>query len=378
MRENMAMKTIRDIPNLNDVKVLVRADFNVPVRNGRVVDDFRIKAALPTIDFLRKGGATIVLMSHLEAVDGTNPTLAPVASTLGNLGISVTFIQNYRQAYEKIEVEQGGIFLLENLRSFAGEKENDQTFARELATLGDIYVNDAFSVSHREHASIVSVPKLMPSYAGLQLESEVAHLSKAFKPAHPFVFALGGAKFDTKLPLINRFLGEADTVFIGGALANDGFKARGFEVGISKVSNGHADITTVVANPKVALPVDVVVQDHIEKELDQVAPADKILDAGPKTCELLREKIADAKFILWNGPLGLYEDGYQGATLELAKMIGKATSRGAETMVGGGDTLAAIATLGIQDQFSFISTGGGAMLDFLAQGTLPGIEALEK
>jgi 3-phosphoglycerate kinase len=373
------MKTLKDIENLKGVTVLVRADFNVPIKNAVVVEDFRIRAALPTIEFLRKGGAKIVLMSHLESIDGGKGTLLPVADRLKKLDIPVTFVENIRNARAAIEtLNEGECILLENLRTFEGEKTNDKKFAQELASLADIYINEAFSASHREHASIVGVPQYIPGYAGLQLEREITNLSKAFQAPHPFLFALGGAKFETKLPLIQKFLDSADTLFVAGALANDIFKAKGYEIGESLVSKGDIDLSPYTNNPKVILPIDVTVAPREIKNIGTLTPTDKIMDAGPQTIEMLRHKISEAKFILWNGPLGLYEDGYQGPTLELAKMIGEATSRGAETIVGGGDTLAAIATLRIEDKFTFISTGGGAMLDFLALGTLPAIEALEK
>lgn len=373
------MKTLHDIPRLQGVRVLLRADFNVPIKDGIVVEDFRIRAALPTIDFLRKGGAKIVLISHLESIDGGNGSLRPVVDRLVSLGVPATFVENISDARTHIEnLRDGECLLLENLRSFAGEKENDQTFAQELASLGEVYVNEAFSASHREHASTVGVPAYIPGYAGIQLEKEIGHLSKAFDPAHPFMFILGGAKFETKLPLLQKFMDTADSVFIGGALATDFFRAKGYEIGTSLISKGDIGLSSYIDSPKLLIPVDVVVSSGATKSADGLSPEDKILDAGPKTIEMLRDQILTAKFILWNGPLGLYEDGYRGPTLELAKLIGEATSRGAETIVGGGDTLAAIATLGIEDKFTFISTGGGAMLDFLAKGTLPAIEALEK
>ena len=373
------MKTIRDIEYLEGVKVLVRADFNVPIKNGEVVDDFRIRAAMPTIEFLSKKGAKVILVSHLENLEGENGSLEPVSKHLAQLGCSASFIKNWNSAPQilDLQVKNGQCVLLENVRFFEGEKKNDPKFAKEIASLADIYVNEAFPASHREHASIVGVPKLLPSYAGLQFENEVVHISKAFKPAHPFVFVLGGAKFDTKLPLIERFLGLADTIFMGGALANDVLKAKGFNIGDSKVSNGEKDISKVVSAENVIIPIDVIIQDKVIKDVKMIDGHDRILDAGPKTLEILAEKINQAKFILWNGPLGPYEDGYVEGTEAVAKMIAAATKNGAESIIGGGDTLASIKNLGIEDKFTFVSSGGGAMLDFLAKGTLPGIEALK-
>ncbi len=375
------MKTLRDIEHLEGVKVLVRVDFNVPITGGVVGDDFRIQAALPTINFLTSKKAKVILVSHAESSDGSNDSLEPIAVHLGKLGQKVTFIHNIKDAFGVIEhtMKNGDCILLENLRMYGdGEKKNDPKFSQELASLGDIYVNEAFPVSHRSHASIVGVPDFLRGYAGVQFEKEVLHLSKAFNPPHPFVFILGGAKFDTKIPLIQKFMDTADTVFIGGALANDLLKAKGHEIGKSLVSPTVRDLSQFVNNPKIMLPVDIINQNHEAKSVETLIPEDRILDAGPRTLELLKEKIKTAKFILWNGPLGLYEEGFQAPTRELALMISIATTEGVETVVGGGDTVGAIATLGMQDKFTFISTGGGAMLDFLAKGTLPGIEALKK
>lgn len=376
------MKIIQDIEHLEGVKVIVRVDYNVPIRNGFVVDDFRIRSSLETIDFLLSRGAKVILIAHLESADGTNPTLEPASITLNNLGVKTRFIPNLKNAYSIIENELGNgeCILLENLRFFEGEKKNDEKFAKELASLADIYVNDAFSVSHRKHASVVGLPKLLPSYAGIQLNREVANLSRAFSPTHPFLFIIGGAKFDTKLPLIERFSKLADSIFMGGALANDILKARGVSVGKSKVSeNNTHEIAKIASDNKIVVPIDVIVTDHKEKDVNAISAEDAIYDAGRDTISFLAEQIKKSNFVLWNGPLGTYEDGYQGATLELAKIIAE---RGAKdksfiSIVGGGDTTASISNLNIEDKFTFISTGGGAMLDFLAQGTLPGIEALK-
>ena len=369
-----SMKTLKDIQYLEGVKALVRVDFNVPIKNGVVVDDFRIRAALPTIRQLKEGGATVMLIAHLESADGTNPTLEPVAKKLTELGIETAFVKDYKKAAGMVEAAPGSCFLLENLRVYAEEKDNDQKFAQELASLADIYVNDAFSVSHRDHASVVSVPKYIPGYAGLQLEREIANLSKAFEPSHPFLFILGGAKFETKMPLVEKFSVLADSVFIGGALANDLLKAQGKEVGASKVSSSSIDLSSIIANPKIFSCVDVAIANDGTKDIDHIEADDLIADIGAKSVEILKEKIASAKFILWNGPFGIYEKGFTWGTEECARLI--AENETAIKIVGGGDTLAAIAKLGVEDRYTFVSTGGGAMLDFLAQGTLPGIQAL--
>jgi 3-phosphoglycerate kinase len=372
------MKTLKDIEVLEGVRVLVRVDFNVPIKNGVVVDDFRIRSAFPTIDFLRKKGAKVILIGHLEANVPSENTFKPVAEHMNKLGKKVTFVSNPRSASAIIENEMknGDCILLENLRHDEGEKKNDPAFAKALSSLADIYVNDAFSVSHRPHASVVGVPALMPSYAGFQLEKEVSNLSKAFSPAHPFLFILGGAKFETKLPLLEKFMKTADSVFVGGALATDFFKEKGYEVGASLVSKGDFDLAKYAGQSKLLLPLDITTQEGVEKPADSLLPTDNSMDCGTKTVALLQEKVNEAKFILWNGPLGIYEKGYKASTLALAKMIANRFGTGVESLVGGGDTLAAIAENHDEDKFTFVSTAGGAMLDFLANGTLPGIEAL--
>jgi phosphoglycerate kinase len=383
------MKTLDQANIKTGTRVLLRADFNVAIQNGKVVDDFRIRKTIPTLDFLKQKGAKVVIVSHIDVVAGSKdkPTLRPVIKALDKLGFSCEFAETIEEAAKKSSQQTASFVLLENIRNYPGEATNDPAFVSQLATLGDIYVNDAFSVSHRAHASIVGVPKILPHFAGFQLALEVENLSKAFNPSHPFFFILGGAKFDTKLPLVQKFMDKADTIFIGGALSNDFFTAMGYEVGHSMVSSGSIDFDGLLSNPKIVLPIDVVVDGASSEKVllpDEVSSKDKILDAGPKTLVSLKEKIDSAKFILWNGPLGNYENGYKEPTHELARMIAYATKRGAKSVIGGGDTLAAIAELkqtsgeSLEDSFTFVSTGGGAMLDFLAKGTLPGIEALEK
>lgn len=375
------MKTLKDIENLDGVTVLLRADLNVPIEKGVVRDDFRLRMSLPTIDFLRSRGAKLVIVSHIESMDKEPATLRPAVTRLSEIAKApITFIENYRNA--KVEIDNlapGGMVALENLRNDPGEKDNDANFAKALASLADIYVNDAFAVSHRKHASVCAITRYIPSYAGLLLEREVGELGRAFKPGHPFVFILGGAKFSTKLKLISKFLKSADKVFIGGALANDCFKALGYEVGKSQVSTEDVDLKSVVEDSKTIVPIDVVVKrgdSSVTIPSTSVDKGDVIVDVGPQSISNLGEVLASAKFVLWNGPLGNYEIGYDQATMNLAKLIagfdGNITS-----MIGGGDTVAAISRLGLDKKFTFISTGGGAMLDFLANETLPALEALE-
>ncbi len=374
-----SMKTIRDIPHLDGVKVLVRVDFNVPIVHDKVVEDFRIRMTFPTIDFLLEKGAIVILISHIESAEGAG-SLEPIAKCLQGLGKSVVFVKDIKQAHSIIEsAVSGDLILLDNLRKFPGEEANDKSFARELASLADIYVNEAFSVCHRKHVSIVGVPQFLPSYAGLQLEKEINTLKMTFNPPHPFVFLLNGAKFETKLPILQKFIDIADIIFVGGALSSDLLKHKGYEVGRSLVSKEvDIDFTPFINNPKILLPVDVVDEDNNVWPADKFPASGKIVDAGPGTVEMLREKMQGAKFILWNGTLGFYEAGYKQGTEDVAKIIAAETKNGAMTMIGGGDTIAAIKSLGITDEFSFVSTGGGAMLEYLSSGTLVGIEAIEK
>jgi 3-phosphoglycerate kinase len=377
------MRTIKDIKFVRDIKILVRADFNVPIKDGAIQNDYRIRMALPTVKKLLENGAKVILMSHLEVKEGESDTLEPVAKRLCELGINTVFVKDLESVKFKIdELGSGACVLLENLRHNKGEKSNDSEFAKSLASLADIYVNEAFSVSHREHASVVGVPRYIDGYVGLNMENEISNLSKAFNPEKPFLFILGGAKFETKLGLLKKFIDIADKIFVGGALSSDILKARGINVGKSLVSGADIDLSAFVSNEKIILPIDITREDHKNIDVLAIQPEDMILDIGPKTLEILKGEISKSNFILWNGPMGLYEKGYIEGTQVLANTIANACSErmskdALTTIVGGGDTLSAISKLGIEDKFTFVSTAGGAMLDFLANGTLPGIEALK-
>ena len=350
------MRSVKQIKNLKDKKVLMRVDFNVPIKNGEILDDFKIRKALPTIKFLQRKGAEVILISHLGK-DGTE-SMKPVADCL--------------KKYIK-----KNITLLDNIRKFSGEVKNDLNFAKKLAKLGDIYVNDAFSVSHRSHASVVSLPKLLPSYTGFQFEEEIKNLSKVFKkPKHPFLCIVGGAKFSTKLPLIQKYLKLADYVFVGGALANDFLKAKEYEIGKSLVDNTNYNFKEILKNRKLILPEDVVVKSGdklINKKIDEIKKNEIILDIGNETTRNLAQLVKKSKFILWNGPLGKYESRGTKSTEKILKLVAGSKT---ESIIGGGDIVALVSQMKIGNKFSFVSTGGGAMLDFLTTGTLPGIKAL--
>lgn len=367
---------LSDLKDLRGKRVLLRLDLNVPVVGDEVRDDFRIQKSIPTLQMLHEAGAKTIIIAHLESE--ITDSLERIAAYITRFIELKAFISNLNEAPVVISsMQEGDIVMLENLRRDSGEKENNPIFTQKLANLAEIYVNDAFSVSHREHASIVGLPKMLPSYAGPLLSREIEELSKAFNPSRPFLFILGGAKFDTKLPLIEKFFEIADNVFVGGALANDIFKEKGYEVGLSLVSKKVVNLRHIERHPKLIIPSDVMAAGPASQEIrtpDLVANDEKILDAGPQTISALSDLLMDASFVLWNGPLGDYEHGYDAGTLGLAKAISESK---ATSIIGGADTIAVVAKAGLIDKFSFVSTGGGAMVEFLAKGTLPGIEALK-
>lgn len=372
------MRSIKELKKIEGKTVLLRVDFNVPVKNGKVQDDFRIRKALPTIKFLQKKKARVILIAHLGK---GGDTLAPVAKSLNKL-VKITFVPDVTGIKAKsavVKMKPGEVILLENLRNHPGEKKASKIFAKELASFGDIYVNEAFSVDHREDASIVLLPKFLPAYAGFQLEEEVKNLSHAFKnPKRSFLFILGGAKFSTKMPLIKKYLKVADYVFIGGALANDFLKADGYIVGSSLVDDARYNVRELLRSKKLILPIDVVVKSNgalVNKRVEEVGVDDYILDIGDETVKKLAPIIKKSKLVLWNGPLGKYEDGGKKSTKKILKMV---ASSKAESIIGGGDTVALVSKLKLGNKFSFVSTGGGATLDFLANGTLAGIKALRR
>lgn len=353
------MRSIRQIKNLKGKKVLVRVDFNVPIKNGKVLDDFRIKKALPTIKFLEKKGAKIILITHLGK-DGSE-NLKPV-------------IKHFFKISKCLKSQ---VSFFDNIRKFPGEVKNDITFAKKLSKLGDIYVNEGFSVSHRAHASVVGLPKLLPSYAGFQFEEEIKNLSKVFKkPKHPFLFIIGGAKFSTKIPLIQKYLKSANYVFVGGALLDNFLKAEGYEIGKSLIDNTNYNLKIVSKNKKLILSEDVIVKSGdklVNKKIDKIKKDEIILDIGNKSVKILEKLIKESKLILWNGPLGKYEDGGEKATKKILKLVSKSK---AESIIGGGDIVSLVSSMKIENKFTFVSTGGGATLEYLAKGTLPGIKAL--
>jgi len=374
---HFSMKSITDVQNLRGQYVLLRASLNVPVVQGAVINTYRLEQALPTLQYLHAAGARTIVIAHIgrAPTETLKPVLDSLASTLpvtwgGEVGSPAVTAARSAMA-------DGDILLVENLRQHAGETAANPEFIQTLAELGDIYVNDAFANIHREHASMVGVAEILPAYAGLNVAREVESLQAALVPETPSLFMLGGAKFETKLPLIEKFLVKYDHVFVGGALLNDILVAKGYEIGQSMVSDISLQGMEFLTNPKCLQAVDVVVRQGEESHVvpvDQVPADSTIIDVGPATVELLRPYIASAKTILWNGPFGVYERGAEGSTHAVARAVAASS---AHSIVGGGDTVAAISDLGLNQDFSFVSTGGGAMLTYLEQGTTRALEVLE-
>lgn len=368
------MKTISQIKGMVGKKALVRVDYNVPLKGNKILDTRRIEASFDTIRTLQKKGLQVILLAHLG--DGS-ASLKPIANFLSK-HFNVKFITKSILENPSFSESKDTVILFENIRRYEGEEKNDKTFAKLLSSLGDVFVNDAFSVSHREHASVVGVSKFLPSYAGIQLEKEIKNLSKLLEnKKHPFLFMLGGAKFDTKIPLLKRFIDSADQLFISGAIANSFFKVAGFEIGSSVAEDSNTiQIKKLLSSPKLLLPVDVVVLRKNKKvtiPLTEIIKGDVIVDIGFDTIRNISEKIKKAKVVVWNGPTGWYEKGFVNGTIELAKSIKNSK---ASIVIGGGDTGAVVDKTLPQTKNIFISTGGGATLDYLAKGTLVGLKYL--
>ncbi len=355
-----AVTSVRDA-EVKDKRVLVRVDFNVPIQNGEVVDDSRIKAALPTLELLHANGAQkIIILTHLGRPKGKMDPL-----------FELTPVENKLKTLTQVPFE-----MYENLRFDPREESNDESLAKELAALGDVYVNEAFSNSHRTHASMVALPKLLPHYIGLTCAIEVQKLSEAMNPEHPALAIMGGAKFDTKIPLITKILTKYDKMLLGGALANNMFKVRGLPVGASLVGEDMVP-TPLAGDSRIELSVDAVLEGpdgaHRTGYINDTHAGERIVDVGPQTTARWCEEMLNSKFVLWNGPLGWYEKGYTQSTETLAKALAGSQVR---AVVGGGDTAAALHKVAFDPERVFVSTGGGAMLEFLSSGTLPALDAL--
>ncbi len=403
----MNKKSIKDI-NLEGKTVFIRVDFNVPIKNGEIEDDTRIRGAIPTIEYAVEHGAKVVLASHLgrplkdkkeadergSTFDETKYSLKPVAKALGELLGKEVAIESDTRSLQIRSLKNGDVLMLENLRLNSGEEKNDADYAEELAEGIDVYVNDAFGTAHRAHASTEGITHHVDTcVAGLLMEKELEFLGKALDdPERPFVAILGGAKVSDKIPVIESLIErKVDKLLIGGAMAYTFFKAQGFTIGKSLVEDDMMPTALEIiekadaAGIELLLPTD----HHVVDSYDPINSRKAIqieftnaglvgLDIGPDTAALFRNALLGAKTIVWNGPMGMFEEKpFDEGTLAVANAVGDATSNGATSIVGGGDSVAAINQAGLADKISHISTGGGATLEFLAGSELPGVAALD-
>lgn len=396
----MNKKTVRDLTDaqLRGKRALVRVDFNVPMNDSmQVGDDTRIRAAMPTIEYLLERGACVILLSHLGRPKGKpNPSysLEPVARHLATLTKArVDFVETTdsdEATRAATELSVGEILVLENTRFLGGEETNDERLSRSLACLGDVFVNDAFGAAHRAHASTEGVARhLKPAVAGLLMEKELEYLGGALEsPKRPFISILGGAKISGKIDVIEQLLPKVDRLLIGGAMACTFFRAMGLNTGKSLVEEDRLELARGLlarAGDKLVLPSDAVVAPSIEESKsatnvarDAIADSQAMFDIGPKSSEQFSSLIAEARTVIWNGPMGVFETPpFDRATRAVAEAMAAATGNGAITIVGGGDSAAAVADLGLESRMSHVSTGGGASLEFLEGKELPGVAALE-
>jgi phosphoglycerate kinase len=387
----MNKKTVKDI-DLKGKRVLMRVDFNVPMQDGKVTDDKRIKASLPTIKYVLDQGASLILMSHLgRPKGGPDPefSLRPAADVLSShLGIPVKMAPDTVgpevEAMAK-ELKPGEVLMLENTRFHKGEEKNDLDLAKQMAALGDVYVNDAFGSAHRAHSSTEGVARFLPAVSGFLMEQELEYLGRAVaNPEHPYLAILGGAKISDKILVVETLLTQADKLIIGGGMANTFLAAKGLNMQDSLVEKESLETARSImekSGNKLILPVDAVIADKFEAEANtQTVDVDKIpagwrmMDVGPKTLELYKQALKGARLIVWNGPVGVFEmPKFAEGTFALARLL---ADSGATTVIGGGDSASAVKKAGVAKQMTHVSTGGGASLEFLEGKELPGVAAL--
>ena len=387
----MNKKTVKDI-DIKGKRVLMRVDFNVPMQDGKVTDDKRIKASLPTIQYVLDQGASLVLMSHLgRPKGGPDPefSLKAASETLAGL-----LKRPVKMAPDCVgpEVEKmakalkpGEVLMLENTRFHAGEEKNDLDLAKQMAALGEVYVNDAFGSAHRAHSSTEGVTHFLPAVSGFLMEQELEYLGRATaNPEHPYIAILGGAKISDKIAVVENLLSKCDTLIIGGGMANTFLAAKGCNMQDSLVEAGSVDAARSIlskSGTRLLLPVDAVIADKFEAEANsKVVDVDKIpagwrmMDIGPKSIEAFKAALKGAKLIVWNGPMGVFEmPKFAEGTFAMAKLLAES---GATTVIGGGDSASAVKKAGVAKQMTHVSTGGGASLEFLEGKKLPGVEAL--
>lgn len=391
-------KTVRDI-EVRGKRVLVRCDFNVPMQDGKITDDIRITSALPTIQYLLDHGAKVILMSHMGRPKGEAKmeyTLKPVADRLAELldrdviFISVPEVVNQQIVETANGLQEGQVMLLENVRFRKEETKNESVFSKELAQLGEIFVNDAFGTAHRAHCSTAGVADYLPAVSGFLIEKEVKFLGDALEnPQRPFVAIMGGAKVGDKIPVIENLLKKVDTLIIGGGMSYTFFKSMGLEIGTSILDEESVELAGELmkkaesAGVKMLLPIDVVCAKEFDNNSEKIVcdreniPADRMgMDIGPKTAQLIREELLQAKTVVWNGPMGVFEmPNFAEGTKQVAESLAESD---AVSIIGGGDSAAAVQQFGYGDKMTHISTGGGASLEFLEGKVLPGIAVLEE
>ena len=389
------ISSLKKLKNIRSKRVLLRLDLNVPLKKNKVLDDYRLIVAKESIEFLLKKGAKVIAISHLGKAEGRvdkDYSLKPVALKLKTiLKKPLRFINEHEHSKALLKIDKiknGELVLLENLRFNPGEIKNDLKFAKELASLADIYVNDAFSVSHRKQASVVAVKKYLPSYAGLFLEKEIMALNKILKPKKPFIAIMGGAKIKTKAPLIEKFLPKANKILIGGALATTFIKELGYEVGKSYCDNDSKEVVNKIfrkkqAEDKIVLPIDLVVSSKNGKvrlvRPDEVKKSESILDIGPETITLFSQYIRKASTLVWNGPMGKFEDDhFKQGSLSLARLVASRSKGRAYGVVGGGETVAVLKMTKMEEYVDFVSGAGGAMLSYLGGEKMPGLDKIVK
>jgi phosphoglycerate kinase len=396
----MSFRTLEQAGDLKGKRALVRVDFNVPMEGGRITDDTRLRSALPTIHALSMRGAKVVLLAHFDRPKGKRVpamSLKPIVEPLSRLlEQPVAWAEDcIGDGAEAVVagMEPGGVAMLENLRFHAGEEANDPAFTTALARLGDLYVNDAFSAAHRAHASTEGLARALPAFAGLAMQAELEALEVALgKPVRPVLGIVGGSKVSTKLDLLKNLVTRLDRLAIGGGMANTFLFAQGHDIGASFAEKDLADTAREIirlaeeSRCELLLPVDVVTAEEMKagvpyhvRSLDQLAPTDRILDAGPKSAERLKAAMEASRTLIWNGPLGVFEiPPFDAATVDAAKHAAKLAKAGKLTAVaGGGDTVAALNHAGVSHDFTFVSTAGGAFLEWMEGKTLPGVAALE-
>ena len=387
----MNKKTVKDI-DLKGKRVLMRVDFNVPMEGGKVTDDKRIKASLPTIKFVLDQGAALLLMSHLgRPKGGFDPELSlKVAAEVlaGHLGMQVQMAPDcVGEEVEKMAkaLQPGGVIMLENTRFHPDEEKNDLELAKKMAALGDVYVNDAFGSAHRAHSSTEGVAHFLPAVSGFLMEQELEYLGRATaNPEHPYIAILGGAKISDKILVVENLLSKCDKLIIGGGMANTFLAAKGLDMQDSLVEAGSVETARTIlakSSHRIVLPVDAVIADKFEAqansktvEVDKIPAGWRMMDVGPRTLELYKGTLKGAKLIVWNGPVGVFEmPKFAEGTSALAKLLAES---GATTVIGGGDSASAVKKAGVAKQMTHVSTGGGASLEFLEGKELPGVAAL--